>query len=151
MSLEQLTLAGVIVSAFFSLIGIAQLIWMFQISSRTGKIDKLEEALNARAGQLIDAKFSTLIAEMQVPIAEFNQGLKGVKERLQRGDEIFDKQQEEAQQLRLDGEKMKLWVRERFATKEAFERLSAAVDQMKSTLDRCETACRVQGNGKHHG
>jgi paraquat-inducible protein B len=70
---------------------------LFWVGAKASKIDKLEENIEAKAQELIDAKCRLMTAQVDVSLAKVNTAIEHQERRLERGDEQFD---EDTQALR---------------------------------------------------
>jgi hypothetical protein len=140
------TLLGVLIALMDLLASIVLGVGLYWVAAKASKIDKLEENLTTKAGELVDAKFATLSAEMEVPMTKLSTIIDEMKRRLDLGDGQFDAQAEAAHALELKNslaiKDLEIKVGRDFATKQELGLMEVAVEKMREALSHCQGICK---------
>lgn len=116
---------------------------LFYVGAKASKIDKLQDNMEDLAEKLVNTKFALLAAKMEGPFEKLATIIKGIEQRLERGDEVFDRQGEASHKIELklatSAAENRNWTMQNFATKEEVKAISEALIQIKVALARVET------------
>lgn len=111
--LQALPIVDVVLSTILA-------IAFFWIKSKADKIDSLEKKLNERADQIVNERFASIEYHIQEPFKRFDEIIKRIEKRLERGEETFGAQAETAHSLDKKiveaKAEIKTWAMENFAT-----------------------------------
>lgn len=111
---------------------------VFWVNTKTSKIDKLEEKLDQKAEQIINARFAAIESRMRDPFKSLDLIVARIEKRLERGDEAFGAQAERSHSLdkkiAVSEADVKLWVRENFATIGDLQALRVAMQEIQIAI-----------------
>lgn len=128
--------------ALLAIIQIVHSVATFWIAQKARKIDALEASLEAKSEKLIEAKFATLAAQLQTPIATLDVIVQRIEKRLARGDEEFGSQAEQLHQVEnrhlREIAAVKTWADDRFALRSEFEDARREIGNIRVALGRVE-------------
>jgi len=136
-------------------IGVAEIlltIWLFVISAKTGRIDKLEDGITAKAEALIAAKFDVAASELREAIAPLGTAVEGINRRLEKGDAAFKDLDDVQRSLEIGAEKregqLRLWIQQTFGTKAEVEGMARDLAKVERELSAFSERCKAHLNAK---
>jgi hypothetical protein len=120
------------------LIGVA----LAYVGVKTAKIDKLEDRLQKKAEELVDARYSAMAREIRIQVDQFGEVVQEMRHRLKMGDEKFDKDDEQRHKLELKTvqqlAELKTIISEKFASKADLESLRESMHRLSLELARMQ-------------
>lgn len=142
--------AGIFIVAALELIGgVLITLWIrsldqkiSQIASQGSRIEALEDKLEEKTEQIVDARFAMISASFQASLVELKTLVGEMRERLKAGDAAFKEDDQARHKLEI---KLVTQIAERCATKDELRELAQRMSSLENTVTRHMAAYRVQG------
>jgi len=126
-----ISIANIVVSMLIAIV-------LFRVQTKAAKIDRLEEKLDQKAEQIINARFAAIEGRVHEPIKRFSDAVDRIEKRLDRGDEEFGAQAEKTHSLDkkiLEAKsEVRDWARGLFATVEELRELKNSVRDLERAM-----------------
>jgi hypothetical protein len=127
---------------------------IYYVNAKASRIDSLEKAVTDKAEDLVAARMETLAAEMKAPFTELRTLVGDMRERLERGDDKFDRGDEALHSLQLKAltklEEARSEFHQTFATRDEFDRLADALKHVEVRLATFQAECRASRHFPPH-
>ncbi len=113
-------------------------IGLYYVGAKANQVSELRRALEAKAENLVDAKFASVAGRMDLSMSRLEDSIGRIEQRLERGDETFGAQEEAQHKLdkKITEAKAELreWTNERFAMAEDMRDVRHAVEKLRVDL-----------------
>ena len=127
-----------VISLLSLIVSTITVILLFWVQAKASKIDKLEEKLDKKAEDIINARFTAIESRIQLPFSRFDEIIARIEKRLERGEAAFGAQAEVSHSLdkkiveaKAD---IRAWAMENLATVRDLHELRATVREMEIAM-----------------